>query len=87
LLLTRSWRELWQRNLGTRTLLVITAGLVLWPWLATLGIVLAPLVVPPGAVERAWAAPLYTSIPIPLATLALLACLGARPLHCPSSEG
>jgi len=86
LLLTRSWRELWQRNLGTRTLLVITASLVLWPWLATLGLVLGPLVVPPGVLERAWAAPLYTSVPIPLATLALLGCLGARPLHCHSSE-
>jgi len=85
-LLTRSGGELWQRNLGTRILLVVAAGLVLWPWLATLGLALGSLWLAPGVLERAWAAPLYSSVPIPLATLALLACLGARPLHCHSSE-
>lgn len=70
--IVRSWRPLWTRNWLSRAACVIAAGIVFWPWLASLGLVLASLVLPAASVQRAWAVPLWTSLEIPLAVLGLL---------------
>jgi hypothetical protein len=46
--------------------------LILWPWLAASGLSLASCALPATTVQRAWAAPLYTSLAIPPAVVALL---------------
>jgi len=46
--------------------------LILWPWLAAGGLLLASCVLPAITVQRAWAVPLYTSLAIPPAVVALL---------------
>ena len=46
--------------------------LILWPWLAAGGLTLAASALPATTLQRAWAAPLYTSLAIPPAVVALL---------------
>ena len=46
--------------------------LIIWPWLAAAGLSLASGFLPATTVQRAWAVPLYTSLAIPLAVVALL---------------
>ncbi len=67
-----SWRSLWNRNWPTRALSVVSALVISWPWLASCGLMLASFFLPTGSVQRAWAAPLYTSLGIPLVVLGLL---------------
>jgi hypothetical protein len=71
-LIARSWRSLWNRNRLTRMLFAFGLVVLLWPWLASSGLMLASQVVPAASVQRAWAAPLYTSIEIPLVVFGLL---------------
>jgi hypothetical protein len=85
-LLAHSSAALWQRNLGTRMVFVVAVDLLVWPWLATLALAIASAFLPSTSVQQAWAAPLYTSLAIPLGVLALLACLTAAPLHWHGSE-
>jgi len=50
-----------------------TAGaLLVWPWLAALGLGLAPLFLPLPTVQKAWALPIYTSMAMPPVLLILL---------------
>lgn len=55
-----------------RFLVAITAIAVSWPWLAALLLVIALTFLPAAMVQRAWAVPLYTSLAIPITTLALV---------------
>ena len=65
----------WNRSRLTRLAYVVSGLLVLWPWLATLCLSVATLIFPAGAVQRAWAVPLYTSLGIPLAVLGAVALM------------
>lgn len=67
-----SWKNLWSRNWLTRAACAISLLVVFWPWLASCGLMLAASVLSAGSVQRAWAAPLYTSLGIPLVVLGLL---------------
>jgi hypothetical protein len=61
-----------RRNWVARMLCWIGTLIIIWPWLATAGLFLSSSIFPPSTVQRAWAAPLYTSFAIPPATIALL---------------
>jgi hypothetical protein len=71
-LIATSWRNLWGRDRPTRGACGVGMLVVLWPWLASCGLILASLFVPADTIQRAWAAPLYTSLGIPLVVLGLL---------------
>jgi hypothetical protein len=80
-LIVRSWKEIWQKNGISRAACSAAALIVFWPWIASLTLVLASLVLPAATVQRAWAVPLWIDLEIPLAVLGLLAlCIReARP--------
>ena len=65
----------WKRSPLTRLAYVVSGALVLWPWMATLGLSGAAFIFPAEAVQRAWAVPLYTSLGIPLAVLGAVALM------------
>jgi hypothetical protein len=71
LLVLRDREMVWERPLG-RLLGTVAASAVFWPWAAALALTVASLVLPAASVERAWAAPLYTSYWIPPAVLGLM---------------
>ncbi len=72
-LIVDSWKELWRRDRLTRGACVVALAVVVWPWLAAAGLMLASIFLPAESVQKAWAVPLYTSLGIPLAILGLLA--------------
>lgn len=72
LLLIRHAEFLWTKDRLTRLLCIILGFLIIWPWLAALVLSLASLLPPSGLAQKAWAAPLWTSITIPVAVLLLL---------------
>jgi hypothetical protein len=65
----------WSRGRLTRLAYIVSGLLVFWPWLATLCLSVAALIFPAEAVQQAWAAPLYTSLGIPLAVLGAVALM------------
>ena len=71
LLILRNWREfIGNRGLG-RLVLFLAAVVVLWQWLASIGLLLASFVLPPSTVQAAWALPLWASIAVPVVILPL----------------
>jgi hypothetical protein len=74
-LLVQQARSSWNRSRITRLAYVVSGLLALWPWLATLCLSLAGLIVPAKVVQQAWALPLYTSLGIPLAVLGATALM------------
>jgi len=66
--------ELWSRGLVRRVAATICGLTLLWPWLAASGLFVASTLLPVEAIQRGWALPLYTSVAIPVAVLALLVC-------------
>lgn len=70
----------WKKNLLSRFLITLTALAVLWPWLAAGALSVALVFLPGQAVEKAWPLPLYTSLAIPVTTVAtLIAARSALP--------
>ncbi len=80
LLLVRGRAEIWQTGWPQKGAVLICVLMVFWPWLATTCLTLASAVVPAGKIERAWQMPLYTSLEIPVAVLALLLIYARRML-------
>jgi Glycosyltransferase family 87 len=72
-LILRSWKVLWRKNRLNRAACIFAAIVVFWPWLASLALALASLMLPASSVQRAWAVPLWSSLGIPLVVLGLLA--------------
>jgi len=70
-LIAASWGNLWARSRLTRAACAVGMLFVFWPWLASCGLMLGSLFLPAASVQRVWAAPLYTSLAIPLAVLGL----------------
>ena len=78
-LIAISWRDLWSRGGLTRMACGVGLLVVVWPWLASSGLMLASRYLPASSVQRAWTVPLYTSLGIPLVVLGLLSvCAGDR---------
>jgi hypothetical protein len=73
LLAVRDWGVLGQKNLLTRVLFMICGFAIAWPWLAATGLTVASLCLPAELVQEGWALPVWTSLVIPLAVVALLA--------------
>ena len=74
-LVARAWSPLTQKSAIARVVLLVAAGLLLWPWLAAASLSAAYFVLPHETVQQSWAMPLYTSLGIPLGVLAALAFL------------
>lgn len=72
LLLVKERRTIWQKNAVNRVLVVITTGLILWPWISSVALAGLSFVLPQETVERAWAVPAWTVIQIPVAVSALM---------------
>lgn len=71
-LIVKHWRTLWDRSLASRTFACLMAFFVLWPWIVSLGLWIASLILPSSSLLKAWAVPLWTSIWIPLSVLPLV---------------
>jgi len=65
-------QPLWKRNLLSRFLIGLTASAVFWPWLAAGALAVSLVFLPSQVVEKAWTLPLYTSLAIPVTTVATL---------------
>jgi hypothetical protein len=72
LLLVHAWPEIWRRNLPCRVLVAIGAILLLWPWVSSVVLAGLSFVLAPEVVEKAWAVPLWTIIPLPMGVAALM---------------
>jgi Glycosyltransferase family 87 len=83
LLIVRHAGLLWRKDPVTRLLCIVAGLAVSWPWLAALVLDLASVLTRTAFVERYWAAPLWSSMTIPLAVLLLLARLTALKLASP----
>jgi hypothetical protein len=83
-LLADAGKGMWTRSRLARAGLALGVMVVSWPWLASCGLMLARLFLPPDLILRAWAAPLYTSLAIPLVVSGLLAVSIAHRWHAAS---
>ncbi len=72
-LLARFWNPLGRGNRLVRLTRNVSALVFFWPWLAAAGLAVCFPFVGGKVLQRAWAAPLYTSLAIPLVALGLLA--------------
>ncbi len=72
LVLAKERRMIWQSNVANRILLVITAGLILWPWISSIALAGLSFVLPRETVERGWAIPFWTVTEIPVAVAGLM---------------
>ncbi len=68
-LLLRDRPRLWKQNRPTRLLCAFAGAILLWPWIAAVGLTVASFILPASRVQQAWAIPFYTSIATPLAVL------------------
>jgi hypothetical protein len=92
LLVVRDWRILWRKNRMTRSVLVVSSLVILWPWLAATALTVASLFLPAQTVQQVWAVPVWTSLAVPLCVALLLACgfrdfAKVRPVHRADSGG
>jgi hypothetical protein len=71
LVVARQWSTLSSQSRLTRALAVIACLLIAWPWLAAAALAFLSAITPPEAVQRAWAVPLFSSLFIPVAVIAL----------------
>ncbi len=72
LVLVRDRQLLWNRNRMSRALLSLVAILLLWQWLASIVLAGLSFVLPLPTLEAAWAVPLWTVLPLPVAVAALV---------------
>ena len=76
LLAAQQWQVLWTQNRLTRVIALLACVLISWPWLAAVILTVASLLLPIESVQKAWAVPVYTSLVIPIAVVAVLSfCL------------
>ncbi len=72
LVVARDWRAMWERSLTNRFFVACTAGLIVWPWIASVALVALSYILPQQKVEQGWAIPFWTAIQIPIAVTALM---------------
>lgn len=79
MVVVRAARKLWSAGRGVRVVFVLAALSTVWPWIVSVGLLVALVFVPATSVQRAWAAPLWTNFMLP--TLAWgLVIMGRRVL-------
>jgi glycosyl transferase family 87 len=71
-LIARSVRRLCRTGPASRFCLVLVAGSVVWPWIASAALVGCLAFLPAATVQRAWMLPLFTNFWIPISVLGLL---------------
>jgi hypothetical protein len=71
MLLVRDAKILWQANRPTRVVCLISAAIPCWPWVASLGLMLASLMIAPASVQSAWRLPFITVVLVPIFMLGL----------------
>ena len=86
-LLAAARKESWTVSRLGRAGFALGVLVVSWPWLAACGLMLARLFLPSDLILRAWAAPLYTSLAIPLVVSGLLAVFIVHRWHAAPAEG
>jgi Glycosyltransferase family 87 len=64
-----------------RSIVAVLAAVVVWPWIASITLLLAAIVLPSTNLQKYWAVPLYTSLAIPPAVLLLLFLRLRHPDH------
>ncbi len=72
LLLAEESATIWRAGNLNRLLLLLTLGLISWPWAASMVLAGLSFVLPLPIVERGWAVPFWTVIQIPVAVVALM---------------
>lgn len=72
IVLAQNWRKLVQGSRAQRLLAAITAGAILWVWVATAVLTGLTFIVPRGLVAGAWAMPLWTVLLVPVAVTAMM---------------
>lgn len=72
LLLAHASPDIWRRNLPSRVLVAISVVLLVWPWVSSVVLACLSFVLAPEVVEKAWAVPLWTIIPLPVGVAALM---------------
>jgi len=72
LMLLRDRQPIWNRNRLSRLFLSLTAVLLLWPWLASVGLAGLSFVLPPDIVETAWVVPFWTALLLPLVVATMI---------------
>lgn len=81
LLLVRN-SEFFQAKGGfERAVCALGATVFVWPWLAALALTVASFLLPASSVEKAWSAPLWSSMMTPVVVLLLLGALAASALR------
>jgi hypothetical protein len=83
LVLVRYGALLWGKDRLARLACLIVVSLMGWPWLAAMALSLAFLIGPAEVAQKYWAAPLWTSMTLPLGVLLLLVQLTALSLTNP----
>lgn len=76
--LLRNWRVITRFGTLPRLLYLIVAGLVIWPWIATLYLSALWFTRPPAVVQGSVALPVATSLLIPFGLMALLGIYALR---------
>jgi hypothetical protein len=72
LLLLKERRTIWKSDLVIRVLVLITAGLIFWPWVSSTVLAGLSFVLPAQTIERAWAIPSWTMTQVPVGVAALM---------------
>jgi hypothetical protein len=70
-----------KRDILTRSSCFVAALLFFWPMLAAVTLTTASFFLPPGSVQKAWSAPLWSSMMTPVVVLLLLVPLAATVLR------
>jgi len=76
MMMVRMIRPLWKSGRLGRFLVAMTAGSILWPWLAAAAMLISHFFLPASVVQRLWALPLYTTFAIPILVLTSLLVSG-----------
>lgn len=71
----QSWRALWNGSTPIRVISAIAAFFLVWPWIVSLALMIGSFFLPRATVQRAWAAPLWTSPALSIIVLGPLAFL------------
>jgi len=72
LIMLKEGGAIWQGSVANRALSVFTASLVVWPWIACIGLAGLSFLLRPELVERGWAIPFWTVLQTPMAVVALM---------------
>ncbi len=72
LVIVRHRSALWRGKAIVRAAFAVTAALVFWPWLATVGMTVASAFLPGTLIQSRWRLPLYNSFSLPLLLFLLL---------------